>query len=137
MGSGALGPAVTTGITQINRVGIRLYLSIGPGNPPAPIFSIGTLTAARTSNGRPMVSAAVHNTGGRAVDLSRTLQLTAGPDGLSAGPFPVSLGTTVGIGGTQATTTVLHKTLPAGPWNAIITLRSGLLEVTEKAWPVL
>jgi len=126
-------PQRTAGLTQISRVGIRLYLSIGPGGPPAANFTIDTLTAARTSDGRPMVRAAVHNTGGRAVDLSGTLQLTAGPGGLSAGPFPVNLGTTVGIGDTEAATTMLDKALPAGPWNAIITLRSGLLEVTEHA----
>lgn len=65
--------------------------------------------------------------------MSGALQLGGGPDGLSASPLPVSLETTVGTGGTEATTTVLHKTLPAGPRNASITLRSGLLEVTEHA----
>ena len=127
------GPQQGAGVTQVSRVGIRLYLSIGPGGPPAANFTIDTLTAGRAPDGRPMVSAAVHNTGGRAIDLSGTIQLAAGPGGLNAGPFPVKLGTTVGIGDTETASTLLDRALPAGPWNARITLHSGLLEVTEQA----
>lgn len=126
-------PRQTAGVTEVTRIGIRMYLSVGSGNPPAANFTIDTLTASRTAAGRPMVKAIVHNIGGRAVDLSGTLQLTGGPGGLSAGPFPVNQGTTVGIGGTQTTTTMLDTVLPAGPWNATITLHSGLLEVTAHA----
>ncbi len=41
-------PQQAAGLTQISRVGIRLYLSIGPGGPPAANFTIDTLTAAPT-----------------------------------------------------------------------------------------
>ena len=76
------------GITQVNRVGIRIYLAIGAGGPPAADFTIDSLTAIRSADGRPMVVATVHNTGGRALDMSGTLELSAGPGGLSAGSVP-------------------------------------------------
>jgi hypothetical protein len=120
-------------VTQVNRVGIRLYLSIGPGGPPAADFTIDSLTAIRSPEGVPMVLASVHNTGGRALDMSGTLELTAGPGGLSAGPFPADLGITLGVGDTEPVTIPLDKQLPAGPWDARITLRSGLLERRAEA----
>jgi hypothetical protein len=121
------------GVFEVSRVGIRLYLSVGPGGPPAANFTITSLTAKRTSDGRPMVLAAVHNTGGRALDMSGALQLSAGPGGLSAGPFAVSLGTTLAIGDTEPVTIALDSRLPAGPWGARITLHSGLVERTSQA----
>ena len=95
--------------------------------------SIDWLTAERSPEGRPTVVAAVHNTGGRALDLSGTLQLSAGPAGSSAGPFPADLGTTVAVGDTEPVTIVLDQSLPAGPWDAEITLRSGLLANSAQA----
>jgi hypothetical protein len=121
------------GITQVNRVGIRLYVSVGPGGAPAADFTIGSLTAARADDGRPTVVAAVHNTGGRALDMSGTLELVAGPGGLRAGPYPASLGTTLAIGATEQVEIVLDERLPAGPWDAQITLHSGLAERTARA----
>jgi len=116
-----------SGVTQVSRVGIRIYLSVGPGGPPAADFTIESLTAARSPDGRPLVRATVRNTGGRALDMNGTLQLLAGPGGLSAGPFPVTLGVTLAIGDTEPVTIVLDEQIPAGPWDARITLRSGLL----------
>ena len=55
-------PTGGVGITQVNRVGIRLYLSVGPGGPPASNFVIESLIAERAQNGRPTVLAAVHTT---------------------------------------------------------------------------
>jgi hypothetical protein len=125
--------APTGGVTQVNRVGIRLYISVGPGGPPAVDFRIESLTAQRAADGRPTVLAAVHNTGGRALDMNGTLQLLGGPGGLSAGPFPASLGTTLAIGDTELVTIALDARLPAGPWDARITLRSGLVERAARA----
>jgi len=51
------------GVTQDSRVGIRLYLSIGPGGAPAANFTITTLTAERSPKGIPMIVATVRNTG--------------------------------------------------------------------------
>ena len=70
----------------------------------------------------------MHNTGGRALDMNGTLDLRGGPGGLSAGPFPATLGTTLAIGATAPVTIALDKALPAGPWDAEIILRSGLVE---------
>jgi diguanylate cyclase (GGDEF)-like protein len=116
------------GVVQVNRVGIRVYLSVGPGGPPAANFTINSLTATRSPDGRPMVVADVHNTGGRALDMTGSMRLGAGPGGLSAGPFPAVLGTTLAIGATEPVTITLDKRIPAGPWDAQIALRSGLLE---------
>ena len=121
------------GVIQVTRVGIRLYLSIGPGGAPAASMTIDSLTAKRSPDGRPMVVAVVHNTGGRALDISGTLQLSAGPGGLSAGPFPATLGVTLAIGDTEPVAVTLNKLLPAGPWSAMITLKSGLLERSAAA----
>jgi hypothetical protein len=96
-------------------------------------MTINSLTAKRSPDGRPMVVATVHNTGGRALDMNGTLQLSAGPGGLSAGPFPATLGVTLGIGDTEPVTIALDRRLPAGPWDALITLRSGLLEHSARA----
>ena len=51
-----------SGITQISRVGIRLYVSIGPGGPPPANFTIDSLTALRSPEGVPSIVANVHNT---------------------------------------------------------------------------
>jgi len=121
------------GVTQVSRVGIRLYVSVGPGGPPAANFTIDSLTAKRSPDGQPVVLASVHNTGGRALDMNGNLRLLGGPGGLSAGPFPANLGTTLAIGDTESVTIVMDKQLPAGPWDAQIALRSGLLERSARA----
>jgi hypothetical protein len=120
-------------VTEVNRVGIRLYVSVGPGGAPAANFTIESLTAQRSAQGQPLVVATVHNTGGRALDLSGSLGLSAGPGGLSAGPFPATLGVTLAIGDTEPVTIALDERLPAGPWRARVTLHSGLLERTGQA----
>jgi hypothetical protein len=126
-------PPAGGGITQVSRVGIRLYLSIGLGGPPASKFTIDSLTAKRAPDGQPVVVASVHNTGGRALDMNGTLQLSAGPGGLSAGPFPANLGTSLAISATEPITIMLDRRLPDGPWDALVTLRSGLLKHSARA----
>lgn len=125
--------AATGGVTQVNRVGIRIYLSVGPGGAPAADFAVDSLTATRTADGRPMVVATVHNTGGRALDMSGALRLQDGPGGLNAGPFEANLGTTLATDTIERVTIYLDERLPAGPWNAQITLRSGLVERSAHA----
>lgn len=122
------------GVVQVNRVGIRLYVSVGPGGAPAADFTIDSLTASRSDpEGLPVVSASVHNTGGRALDMNGTLLLTNGPGGLNAGPFPVDLGRTLAIADTHSVHVTLDDRLPAGPWDASITLESGLTVRTVEA----
>lgn len=122
------GTAAPGGIEQINRVGIRQYLSVGPGGPPASDFTIDSLTASRSADGTPLVLATVHNTGGRALDMTGELELLDGPGGLHAGPFPASLGSSLAIGDSGQVAIPLDAQVPDGPWHAVITLRSGLLE---------
>lgn len=123
-------PAVPSGggVTAVNRVGVRIYLSVGPGGEPASDFTITTLEARRAADGSPLVAATVRNTGGRAVDLSGELRLTNGPGGLSAGPFDAKLGTTLGLGQTEPVLVALDPAIPRGPWDAHIVLRSGTTE---------
>jgi hypothetical protein len=113
------------GVNVANRVGIRMYLSVGTGSEPASDFTIETLTAKRLPGGDPAVTAMVHNTGGRALDMSGNLELKDGPGGLHAGPFNAELGTTLGIGQREPVLVKLDRRIPAGPWDAVITLKSG------------
>jgi hypothetical protein len=122
-------------VTQVSRVGIRVYLSVGPGGEPASAFQIESLTAERDPTGTPVVAATIHNTGGRALDLRGELTLGDGPGGLSAGPFPVTLGTTLGLRQTDPVTVELDKQLPDGPWKVHLAVTSGLL--TEHAQATL
>jgi hypothetical protein len=122
-------------VTQVSRVGIRIYLSVGPGGEPASAFTIESLTAERDPSGVPAVKAMIHNTGGRALDLRGKLTLKDGPGGLTAGPFAVTLGTTLGRGQTEPVTVQLDRQLPNGPWKAHLSVTSGLL--TERAQATL
>lgn len=121
-----LAKPVAGGVAVNLRAGIRVYLSVGPGGEPPSDFTIDSLTAARDATGKPVVRASVHNTGGRALDMSGTLRLTGGPGGLSAGPFNATLGTTLAVGETEPVTVTLDGALPAGPWKARLDLQSGL-----------
>lgn len=120
-------------VQQVSRVGIRIYLSIGPGGEPASDFRIESLQARRLENGKVEVAARVENTGGRALDLEGSLRLKDGPGGLSAGPFATAERTTLGPGGVGVVTVELPAELPAGPWRAVMTLRSGQLERSAEA----
>ncbi len=120
-------------VRTVDRVGVRMYVAVGDGTVAAPAFSIDTLTAARRADGRPVVRAAVHNTGGRALDLSGDLQLSGGPGGTSAGPFAALGGLVLAPGQTGALELPLAPDLPAGPWLAQVTARSGTLSHTVQA----
>jgi hypothetical protein len=111
-------------VVTVDRVGIRVYLSAGRGGAPPTDFRIESLTASRDDAGSPIVSATVLNTGGRAIDVNGTLRLSDGPGGLSAGLFPVQLGTTIGIGQRGTVRVVLSRSIPDGPWTAHLRLRS-------------
>jgi hypothetical protein len=126
-------PQPKTGILLVERVGVRIYLDVGGKNAPGPNFSINSLTAQRAADGHPRVLAQIHNTGGRALDLSGTLSLSHGPGALSAGPFAAVLGTTLAPGDTENITVDLDKQLPDGPWQADLVVRSGLVEKSARA----
>lgn len=127
-------PAAGAGqITLVSRVGVRMYVSVAAGGPPVSDFSIDQLQAERDDAGNPVVQASVDNIGGRALDMTGKLTLDHGPGGLSAGPFPVRLGTTLAPGQREPVSVVLDKALPAGPWHARIELQSDLLRRAAEA----
>lgn len=119
-------PSPAGNITQLSRVGVRVYLDIGPGGEPASSFDITALTASKDPNRVPTLTANVHNTGGRALDLSGTLTLTDGPASTSAGPFAVTKGTTLALGDNGAVHVTLDPQLADGPWLAHLKLVSDL-----------
>jgi hypothetical protein len=119
-------------IDLVNRTGIRMYVYVG-GTNPATSFTVNTMTAQRDPHGHPLVLAQVHNTGGRAVDLSGTLTLSAVSGELTGGPYPAQLGTTVAPGQSEPVTFTLTDQVGDGPWNATVTLRSGLNQETSRA----
>lgn len=114
-----------SGIGVASRVGVRQYVFVRGDAAPQTDFTIRTLTATRSADGRPVVRAEVQNTGDRAIDVAGTLRLTEGPGGVGAGPFPATAGTTVAPGVSAPVEVVLDPALPAGPWLARLDLASG------------
>ncbi|WP_159078159.1 hypothetical protein [Homoserinimonas hongtaonis] len=104
-----------------------MYVSVGPGNGPPATFEIGRLVATTAEDGTRVLTAAISNTGGRALDLSGTLSLTEGPAGLSAGPFDGHKSLTVAPGRTGQMSVMLEDAIPEGPWLATLQVRSGLI----------
>jgi hypothetical protein len=119
-------------IELINRAGIRMYVYVG-GTNPATSFTVNTLTGQRNSGGHPVVRALVHNTGGLAVDLTGTLAMSSVTGALTAGPYPAQLGTTLAPGQSEPVWFTLTSQMTDGPWNATVTLHSGLSQQTFRA----
>jgi hypothetical protein len=122
-----------TQIVSASRVGVRIYLSVGPGNGPPTEFTIDSLTAARTKGDRPTIIATVTNSGGRAVDITGDVTLSDGPGGVSAGPFALNQAITIAPGKSGEVSYILEPGLPNGPWTAHVKLKSGLFEQKETA----
>jgi len=121
------------GVTLVNRVGVRMYVSVGPGGAPPANFAIGSLSAERSETGAPVVVAIVHNTGRRTLDISGTLALAKGPGGLRVGPIPVTLESALAVGESGSAAAQLDERLPLGPWRAHVRLRSGSVHRTAVA----
>lgn len=119
-------------VTEVARVGIRIYLAVGPGGAPPTRFAITSLTGHRSVAGRPILVARVRNIGGRAVDLSGQARLSDGPGGTTAGPFPERQIITLAPGQAGNITFAPGRTLPAGPWHAKVTLVSGFTRATAQ-----
>ncbi|MEV6157599.1 hypothetical protein AB0L53_45405 [Nonomuraea sp. NPDC052129] len=126
-------PGAARNVQMVNRVGIRIYLDVGPGGDPPSDFRIDRLTPGRTADGMPVVQAAVHNTGQRALDISGQMRLSEGPGGLGAGPFPAQLGTTLALNASAPVAVVLDERLPDGPWKVELLLESGRVHRTVTA----
>ncbi|MFE3492832.1 hypothetical protein ACFXOM_21170 [Streptomyces sp. NPDC059169] len=116
------------GISLVNRTGIRIYLSVGGNNPPQPKFTVDSMTAARDDRGRAVIRAKVHNTGGRALDFSGSMTMKRVSGSLSAGPYPVQLGTSLAPGQSESVRVIVTDQVEDGPWDVSLRLKSGLLE---------
>ena len=119
-------------VIETNRVGIRIYLNVGPGGPPPVNFDITSIRGTRSPQGQFMVVAQVNNTGGQAIDADGTLKLTNGPGGLSAGPYQEP-SVTLAPGQSQPITVVLNKEMPHGSWLATIDEKSGITQESAQA----
>ncbi|WP_052666183.1 hypothetical protein [Nitriliruptor alkaliphilus] len=75
----------------------------------------------------------IDNPGGRAIDVTGEIELTDGPGGLRAGPFPTGGAATLAPGDRGEVGITLDPSLPDGPWRAEVTLRSGQLEERAEA----
>jgi hypothetical protein len=113
-----------SGVRLVNRVGVRMYVSVGKGGEPAAEFTVGTLVAGRLANGDALVEARVHNVGPAAIDITGKLTLSNGPGGLSAGPFRVTLGTMLAPGHSAVERIELSGQIPRGPWRGDLSLSS-------------
>nr|WP_051458194.1 hypothetical protein [Microbispora sp. ATCC PTA-5024] len=129
----AAAPDKVHNVGLISRVGIRVYLDIGPGGEPPSDMRIEKVTPERDPEGRPRLLAQVRNTGGRALDLSGQLSLSDGPGGLRAGPYAATLGVDLKPGEAGQVTVVMDRRLPNGPWKADLVLQSGLVKRTVSA----
>ncbi|MEU8283181.1 hypothetical protein AB0C01_02325 [Micromonospora sp. NPDC048905] len=113
-------------VVQVHRVGVRVYLDIGPGGEPPTDFRIDELGAERGTGGLPVVTALVTNTGERALDMTGRLTLSKGA--VQAGPFKVTNGVTILPGQNGMVRIEVNQSLPAGVWDAQVLLASGLVE---------
>ena len=128
---GAPGPG---GVTLVNRVGVRIYLSVGGGEEPPTSFRLDTFTPIRDDANVPAIAIHACNTGGRAVDLEGAFELFDGPGATRAGPFDSQQATTLAPGECGDLLIRGPSTeLPRGPWKARATLRSGATVETAEA----
>ena len=124
-------------ITEVNRVGIRMYVAVGRGGAPPTSFDITSITGRWWPGGQPIIVAHVNNTGGRALDLNGTVRLAHGPGDTSSGPFPAQQIVTLAPGQSWNVTFAGPKSLPAGSWLATVTLVSGMATATATAMVLL
>ncbi|GAA4573552.1 hypothetical protein [Planotetraspora kaengkrachanensis] len=129
----AIMPDKVHNVGLASRVGVRMYLDIGPGGEPPSDMSIEKFTPERDATGQPRLVAEVRNTGGRALELSGALSLSEGPGGLRAGPYPATLGVALKPGDVGQVVVVLDPRLPNGPWKADLVIQSGLVKRTVSA----
>jgi hypothetical protein len=112
-----------TPVRLVNRVGIRMYLSVG--GTAAPRYTISTPRASRTPRGAPRISATIRNTGPSTITVSGSLTLSHGPGGLRLGPFPITLARPLAPGAARHVALQLTSQLPRGPWRVDVALTSG------------
>jgi hypothetical protein len=114
------------GVNDVSRVGVRVYLAVGRGGSPPTNFTIASIAGRRSAKGWPSILVHVENTGGRAVDLNGTARLADGPGNSVAGPFRSQQIITLAPGQSGNMTFGPPRSLPNGPWQARVTVVSGL-----------
>ncbi|MGZ8178993.1 hypothetical protein ACXVUM_13775 [Williamsia sp. SKLECPSW1] len=114
------------GIVGVSRVGIRVYLSVGPGNGPPADFRLAAVTPGRAADGSPQVTVGIENVGRRALDPRGTVTLSDGPGGVSAAPVSGS-GGSIAPGDRGTVTFPFDRALAAGPWKASVSVSSGVV----------
>jgi hypothetical protein len=110
------------GLTEVSRVGVRAYLTVGRGGIPPASFDIDSITGRRLPSGQPVITARVTST-----------RLTGGPGNTSSGPFPAQKTVTLAPGQSWNLTFAAPKSLPSGSWRATISLASGMTTATGTA----
>ncbi len=120
--------SIDGGVNLVNRVGVRMYVSVGPVLASQSNFAIGALTAERARSGQPRIGAEVHNTGRTRLDITGNLTLSKGPGGLRAAPLPAQLATRLAPGSSELVTVTFGAEFPRGPWSAHLVLTSGLVQ---------
>jgi hypothetical protein len=120
-------------LTEISRVGVRVYLAVGRGGAMPTSFDISSITGRRLASGQPVIIVHVTNTGGRAVDLNGTAQLADGPGDTRSGPFPAQKIATLAPGQSWTVSFAAPRSLPDGPWRATVSLVSGMTTATGTA----
>lgn len=114
------------GVTEVSRVGVRVYLAVGRGGMPPTRFDIASITGRRLPSGQLVITAHVANTGGRAIDLNGSARLTDGPGNTRSGPFLAQKIVTLAPGQSWNVTFAAPRSLPSGPWRARVSLASGM-----------
>jgi hypothetical protein len=120
----------------VNRVGLRIYLSVGAGPAPSTAFVVRTVAAGRDAKRRPYLDLTVANTGGRAAELTGGVVLDDAPGDLPATRVSVR-GSTLAPGATRHLTAPLPRDLEDGPWRATVTLRANGATAVARARVVL
>ena len=115
-------PGARFAVSEVARVGVRIYLAVTRGGVPPTKYEITSVTGRWLASGQPLVVARVKNTGGRAVDLSGTLRLTDGPGRTRSGPFPAQKIVTLAPGQSWDITFAPPRSLPEGSWRATVSL---------------
>lgn len=113
---------------MVRRVGIRVYLGVGPGGEPPSDLRVDKLTPERLPDGRPRVTVQIHNTGGRALDIAGLLALSHGPGGPRAGTYASDTTVALKPDETGQEVFTLDKRLPNGPWDVDLDVTSGAVK---------
>lgn len=114
-------------IGVVNRLAVRVYLSVGGPVAPRLGLRVGDVSAVR-ADGAPTVEVDVRNTGERALDVTGTVALVAGPSGLSAGPVAPTGGVVLEPGAAGTLAFPFDRGVPDGPWRAEVVVRSDGIE---------